>query len=635
MAGLEALKAAAAAGRIGRGEAAGRAIDAVAAAETPESLLDDLLAIARLPFAGADAPRPLAETDRRRLLAALAGGGGALPGSTLLALLAAVEGIAGAPAVGLAAAIRAVLPALAGGKAPLAAGDGEALAGRLARAGWLPLADPEPVRDALLEALALDVPSHQVRALVLLAGLGVAAAPETVAAAAERIAIPLLVAAFESGRLDAALLLESDILTRHARQEEAKAAYEAIIGRWQPAAAAAGRRLAANLGAAPPAKAPNGPPHVLFLLPSAARLAHVDVLLTFLDGLRRLAAPPVRPSVGIVSGPMDADLAARLDALGVPWIAPGAQDAATATGPLAGLLAIRRHVAEAGIAATVHVSAPQFMAFATALRLAPVQIWWSMKFPLCCFPDLDGRVGFDSLTGSIEEIDGLAWRFGPISMPPTPPRPGLADDVARARAPFARYGLVLGTVAREEKVRVPAYLAAVAEILKHRPDACFLWTGRTAPEDVQAHFAREGVAERCHFLGWVDPETYVRVFDLFLDTFELSGTVPIQAIQAGTPVLARAGTRSGVLSQYLADALAAEPEAVRTLFAGLGELPGAIVAESAEAYVDLALRLADDAAFRARYSEATAAFVTRTFADPARMAAIHAGHFRAVVEGVG
>src|SRR3546814_4695439 len=86
--------------------------------------------------------------------------------------------------------------------------------------------------------------------------------------------------------------------------------------------------------------------------------------------------------------------------------------------------------------------------------------------------------------------------------------------VAAERSRFARYDILFGVLSREEKLNSEAYLAMVTAILQRHPQAGFVWAGRSELPGVTAYFARHGVADRCHFIGWVDTSLYVRVIEI-------------------------------------------------------------------------------------------------------------------------
>jgi hypothetical protein len=293
----------------------------------------------------------------------------------------------------------------------------------------------------------------------------------------------------------------------------------------------------------------------------------------------------------------------------------------------------RQQLAELGVAATVYVSVPLHLEYLSAFRLAPVSIWWSMKFPLPNFPLLDGRVFYRLLFAGRVEIEGCTWRGGPLGLD-FPAAPD-ADAVARIRAQYAG-GPILGTVAREEKIREPAYLDAVVRIMKAHPTASFLWTGRQPLAEITQAFVANGIAERCHFIGWVDAALYCRVFDVFLETFPLTGLMSGWAMAAGQAV-ATAGPL-GWLGTYLAGIYdgsipcqAQDRERLDLVFAGVAGRVPCIWAKDADEFVALTASLLADPALRRDFGLSCQRFMQEFLADGAGSALTQARFFAEIV----
>jgi glycosyltransferase involved in cell wall biosynthesis len=281
----------------------------------------------------------------------------------------------------------------------------------------------------------------------------------------------------------------------------------------------------------------------------------------------------------------------------------------------------------------VLVSMPLHLGYLCRRPVAPVQIWLSLKFPLPNFEGLDGRVFCRSLLDRRIMIEGRLWRGGPLAItPPDPPDPSAVEAI-RARYPSMR---LLGTVAREEKIANAAYLDAVVGVLARHPDTCFLWTGRNPLPEIQQAFERGGVAERCHFVGWVDPAPYIMAFDLQIETYPLTGVVFGWGMSWGKPVLSvgSLGFVGTYLEPILTGAVPAEPEEIariESIFAPVrGRLPGLWAPTPAE-IGDFADALLGDPELMAALGRAQQAYVRRYLMDEVGAAAAQARHYADIV----
>lgn len=157
--------------------------------------------------------------------------------------------------------------------------------------------------------------------------------------------------------------------------------------------------------------------------------------------------------------------------------------------------------------------------------------WVTTKFELSAFEELRNRVSFSG-------VSGQPGTGGPVSA-----KGWLRSSAAISRESVISYhrsrrrGNKLVTINRSEKIRTHEFLTAVSSILISEPSATFAWTGRSRDPIVQRFFEDAGVAPRCEFIGWVDPAGTLGKYDIFLDTFGLSGVVATQAFCSGIPTV--------------------------------------------------------------------------------------------------
>lgn len=464
----------------------------------------------------------------------------------------------------------------------------------------------------------------QGRIDVLLAGLDVLGLAKNNTYAARRgafceVATPLLAAAAREGQVDTMLSIEAHLYSLYLKMFETREHHLETLAAVEAAAA----NLPYQARTWRPRSSPR--PKIAFLIPNGVILAHTELLLTFLSGLSQLDDPPIEPIVLIYMDASGGQLGRKLDLMKVRWMsaglaAPFAYEALFET--------VRDQVAEIDADAVVFVSIPLFIAYFCRRPLAPAQIWWPMKFFMPCFDGLDGRVSYNSLSVATRIIDGRLWREGPLSLPPPPPAD--PQDVSAIRARFPNMTL-LGTISREEKIADPAFLTAVAEILRRHTDACFLWTGREKLSVIDDFFRAAGLGDRCHFIGWVEPTPYLMAFDLVLET-PLTGLMFGWAMALGKPLLSL-GARGliGVhLAQILDGTLPVDPrdrERIEAVFAPIRDhLPGLWAADGAQ-MVEFADILLGDVELRKTLGEVQKAYVDRFMVSEAVSARIQAQHF--------
>jgi predicted O-linked N-acetylglucosamine transferase (SPINDLY family) len=289
------------------------------------------------------------------------------------------------------------------------------------------------------------------------------------------------------------------------------------------------------------------------------------------------------------------------------------------------------------VSALVWVSIAVHMAFAFSMRVAPVQVWWALKYHSLEFPEIDGYLT-GAGAGSTKLLGGRLWRCAPLASDDWY-RPQLAPRAAEVRAQYSRHQLLFGCMGRESKLNSEPFLASVARILKACPEAGFLWTGRERSSAIQGALERLGVAERCHFIGWVDTKLYAQVLDVFLDSFPFPcGFTLYETMAAAKPVVLFASPEAEETGLYalvhpLLAGTAGTPEEIhkaRSIFAE-GKLFHC--ARHPGEYVELAVRLAGDPHARSAAGAANHAFVHAFLSDRTRMARTIARHLVELAQG--
>lgn len=440
--------------------------------------------------------------------------------------------------------------------------------------------------------------------------------------------------ALDTERFEPAFEIERLVYEIHVKQLESEAHFARTVAQWKDPMRAAGARFAASLPAIPRG-APGALPRIAFFVHNVTGLAHVQMVLNLIAGNSELAQRRFEPYVFCLMGAPDAVAQLRAAGAKVEVLA----HASFLRGMRPALAAMRRRIAELGIDALVWVSLVLMMPFAFAMRLAPAQIWWAMKYHSLELAEIDGYLTGGGLEGGTKSIGGRTWLAGPVASQQWT-APEKAAEAAAVRGSLGRASVVFGSFGREEKLNSPEFLDAVARALKTVPGSLFLWTGRTRHAGIQRHLEAQGVAEQARFIGWVDTRLYAQVIDVFLDSFPFPcGFTLYEAAAAGRPVVlfssaASADTGANALIGPLLDEGDPGREAARlarSIFRGDGE-DLCLRAFTADEYVALAVRAGNDRAFRARAGNAYRAFVERFLGDRARAARIYADHFAAVIE---
>lgn len=242
-----------------------------------------------------------------------------------------------------------------------------------------------------------------------------------------------------------------------------------------------------------------------------------------------------------------------------------------------------------------------FESVASHVRLAPVQLFWSMGYDWPPYAAMDGLLSCLPGPEPVKPRDGRPWR--PIRFLYKPVWTGRAGEAAGERRRLGLEGRwpVLGTLCQAYKLDSEDFIAALADILHRLPEAVYLWTGRTPPHSVVERMRRHGILERCVFAGWVNPLVYHYLLDIFLDTFPFgNGNAAAEAMSLGTPVVSLRGEQNlkGVVFEPARRGwLGEEARAVFARHLEAVDPACYLLAETPAEYVALVLRLSRDQGF--------------------------------------
>ena len=465
-------------------------------------------------------------------------------------------------------------------------------------------ADPRAALSLQLER-ALAAPPYDVELICRLGNAAYRMGLREDASRAFRAASAMLNELIRRGDAEHALATEGFIYEAFVKAVEDEDHYERAFGLWREPMAALGRRYRdPAIQAAPGAKG------IGFVFHTGVVLGHTEVLFRLLETRDR--SIPVRIYSVSACHPVFLERAA---ALGVPVEEyPHARD--SRQGFVERLRWIRARMAAENVGTAVWVSYPIAAIFAFAMGLARVQVMWSLRYHPVRLPEIDGYVTYGSWGEERRTFHGQSWVVCPVPLALDPRKPAAAA-VRALRAQFPQ-PVLLGTLAREEKLDSPPFLESVVAILQRHPQCGYVWTGHAKHPRVAAFFERHGVAARCHFVGWVDTPLYAAILDVFLETFPLGcGITGYQAMGAGVPLVSYLDANTVFGMQYWSGLMARAGDRSNVTREMLDEYP-VLCARDPQEYAALASRLIAEPVFRDEWRSREGRFFEEEIAGIAR-----------------
>jgi hypothetical protein len=346
-----------------------------------------------------------------------------------------------------------------------------------------------------------------------------------------RIAVEALRRAAGAGDVERAIGFEFLIYKSFVRTNEDEQHYYRCFSDWKNDLAGMGRRFRD-----PAALSAEGASGIGFVLQAGPVLGHTQVLLKMLESRPGRNGREPEPRVYVLDS-FESRFIEQCRAIGVEVVSVVKEMGAERPPAWKDrFLWLRNRLRQDRIRTSIWVSAPTMVAFAYSMRLAPVQIFWALRFHPISAPYIDGYITWGAPGEKTRRYGNQDWDVVPMPLAIDEAQPDPLD-VASVRKQFPEE-ILLGTLSREEKTSSPAYLRAVAQVLAANPQTGFVWTGRSEHPGIAGFFRAQGIAERCHFVGWVDTKLYAAALDVFLETFPFgSGVTALQALGAGTPLL--------------------------------------------------------------------------------------------------
>lgn len=472
--------------------------------------------------------------------------------------------------------------------------------------------------DALSNAVAREKMPFKVHAK--LAGLRLLADGPDVAHPLLAKAVDMMKADLAADRFDAALDGEERLVEQYVRRIESEEHVESCFAMWRDAMTQAGERAARQLPALPRSASTDGASVVGFFIHSASMLGHVELTLDYMAAMASEAGAGLRPRLYVLTGSSDALAdAAQARHIPVTFVEREWNGGAVAQ-HYQRLLWLREQMARDGVAALVWVTLQSLVHFAAALRLAPVNVFWALRFRGIDSPHVQGRIACASCFEREDVVYGRRWDIVPLAFHDLR-GPARAAAAAVIRQQLGNPPLIFGTFARREKMQGDAWLEAVGRSLKACPQALFIWAGREVDPKVAGALADMGVSGQSRFVGWVDTRLYAQVIDVFLDSAPVGcGMTAMEAMAWGKPLvsfkdpLTNWGQCLAPLLDGRVDDAAAKAD-VERIFALGGKRELLAWSESPAGYAQWARRLAEDAALRADVGAAARVFTDRYFGN--------------------
>jgi len=204
------------------------------------------------------------------------------------------------------------------------------------------------------------------------------------------------------------------------------------------------------------------------------------------------------------------------------------------------VLALKNRMADDQIDVCIYTqSTLSFIAFSSAIGLAPVHVLWSMGEAYSFrIPEVQGYMLF----GLFEEtkiIAGQPWDIFPLRNSESfriLTSPEIVQEAQRIRTELLEhYALILGCIARAQKIDNDEFMDMLASVLYRNPQAVFLWFGDQESPSVRQKMQVRNISEQCIFCGWANINIYAQILDIHIECFPFpTGIAVLQCMSAGT-----------------------------------------------------------------------------------------------------
>ena len=188
---------------------------------------------------------------------------------------------------------------------------------------------------------------------------------------------------------------------------------------------------------------------------------------------------------------------------------------------------IRGRMAIEGVGVSVWVSTASVASFAFGMGLARKQVLWSHRHHQYV-PGGDAYICYGD--GETKDYHGKQWLCANTPLIDW-------ESVSSAQRGVKNNRFTFGTVAREEKMEDKKFLFSVCRILQET-DAKYEYCGKFDPPIVRNQFEVSRVADRCKYMGWVEPIPQIDRLHAYIETHPVGGITSLMAAARGVPVVA-------------------------------------------------------------------------------------------------
>lgn len=372
---------------------------------------------------------------------------------------------------------------------------------------------------------------------------------------------------------------------------------------------------------------------------SPSTLAHVELVLNTLEGYRKCNRNTVKFKVFVLLG-YDPKMEKCFSDLGIQieWL----DKHTIVKNDIYELLTnLRKIIVKEEITAIIWISVVIYMEFCFSMRMAPVQIWWAMKYHSIESGNIDGYVASYSIT-KYKKIGGRTWRTARHGINNWYD-PSLENEAQQLRSErYNRYKIILGSLGREEKLNNVDFINSVCDVLQANTESCFLWTGRQQLASIQNIFHQRNVSDRSFYIGWVNTKLYAQVIDVFLDSYPFPcGFTVFQTMAAAKPVVFYASEEAyesgvyGLLSPVLEGQQGNKDDInqIKEIFSfSIDNKSLFPVAKTNDEYVTLANQIITNQNLRIKIGAANKKFVDEQMSSPEKMAEEFLEHVEEIIQ---
>lgn len=433
--------------------------------------------------------------------------------------------------------------------------------------------------------------------------------------------LPLYQTAIAAGQDDLALSIEVPLYMDYVEQAEEErhylTVYDAIKPLW-PAPSGVPKRSGQRQGP------------IIFILHRIARLGHVTIFADFLEGLiRRHGSLPFAAIVYCLDEGQEA-MTARLRATGIDI------RVLKETGPATALRKVQQASEDHDARMIIWLDNPIYLSFACSLEWSMPFILWAQKFKAFTHPAIDGYLGNGKIFERQRHHNGVTWRIAPNNYSGLDnPDHVAAGDAMRASLALPEGAVLVGTIAREQKIASPAFLDSICRVMQRRPQMHYLYTGHENLPMIRDRFKEAGLADRVHYAGWVNSAVYGAALDVFADSFPAAnGQTLLESMIAGKAAVALLSDDTLESMSVLAmasEALDAEHPAHQDLdaiFKLATDTPLLPLGTTIDEYEYWLERLLTDTRLRRKVGRALRKYVQTWFCDNRVMANIYWQHLQ-------